>query len=96
MCSNRDTGEIPLNEGTAVNADQFISQAAKDAKIIDALHYARYALVVHHTMTVMCEGEEWQLDFNREIAKLTDAMEALGIDTTVLHAPGPLPGPSES
>ena len=59
------------------------------------LHYARYALVIHHAMTVTCEGEEWQLDFAHEIAKLTDAMEMLGIDTAVLHAPMPPADPSQ-
>ena len=46
-------------------------------------------------MTVTCEGEEWQLDFAHEIAKLTDAMEMLGIDTAVLHAPMPPADPSQ-
>ncbi|MBC8641606.1 hypothetical protein IAG25_32805 [Caballeronia sp. EK] len=77
-----------------MDANQFIKQAGKDAKIIDALHYARYALVVHDGMTVTCEGEEWQLNFRQEIGKLTAAMEALGIDTALLHAPVPPGGPS--
>lgn len=60
----------------------FIDQAERDARIVDALHYARYALVRHHSLPVTMEGEQFPMDFTREIRKLTEAMELLGIDTS--------------
>lgn len=60
----------------------FIEQAERDAKIVDAIHYARYALVRYHSLPVTMEGEQFDMDFSLEIAKLTEAMELLGIDTS--------------
>ncbi|MDR6485355.1 hypothetical protein [Paraburkholderia terricola] len=62
--------------------DSFVQQAERDAKIVQALHVARYTLVIHDGNMIRCEGEEWQLDFRREIALLGEAMELLGIDTS--------------
>ena len=58
----------------------YIAQAERDAKVIEALHVARYALVTHDSLTVRCEGGEWEMDFSGQIAQLTEAMELMGVD----------------
>ncbi|WP_133660516.1 hypothetical protein [Paraburkholderia sp. BL10I2N1] len=58
----------------------FIEQAERDAKVVDAVHHAQYALVIHNGLMVRSEGEEWQMEFEREIDRLTEAMTLLGID----------------
>jgi hypothetical protein len=60
----------------------FVEQIERNAKIINAIHYARYALVRHHSLPVTLEGEQFRMDFTLEIEKLTEAMELLGIDTS--------------
>jgi hypothetical protein len=60
----------------------FIEQAERHAKVLDAIHYARYALVRFHSLPVTMEGERFDMDFSLEIRKLTEAMEVLGIDTS--------------
>jgi ABC-type uncharacterized transport system permease subunit len=60
----------------------FVQRAERDARIVQALHLARYLLVTHHALTVRAEGEQWQLDFTRGIHTLTDALELMGIDTS--------------
>jgi hypothetical protein len=73
----------------------FIEQAERDAKIVDAIHYARYALVRYHSLPVTMEGEQFCMDFSLEIAKLTEAMELLGIDTSNGLIAPPFPGERE-
>jgi hypothetical protein len=34
--------------------DTFVQQAGRDPKIVQALHVARYMLVIHHGKTVRC------------------------------------------
>jgi hypothetical protein len=60
----------------------FVEQAERDAKINDAIHYARYALARYHSLPVTMEGEQFHMDFSQEIEKLTEALELLGIDTS--------------
>lgn len=71
-----------------MSATEFIKSAERDAKIIDALHVARYALVINNGLTVRCEGEFFPLDFETEIQQIDTVMQMLGIDTTQ-----PLPAP---
>jgi hypothetical protein len=71
-----------------MDADYFLEQARMTALIVEAVHRARYALVVHHSLTVRSEGEEWRMDFSDQIDRLTEALELLGIDTSAgLEAP---------
>ncbi|MFM0630796.1 hypothetical protein [Paraburkholderia xenovorans] len=60
----------------------FVEKIERDAKVINAMHYARYALVRHHSLPVTVEGQQFRMDFSLEIEKLTEAMELLGIDTS--------------
>ncbi|KAA1004348.1 hypothetical protein FVF58_32590 [Paraburkholderia panacisoli] len=60
----------------------FIEQTERNAKVLDAIHYARYALVRFHSLPVTMEGEQFDMDFSLEIRKLTEAMEVMGIDTS--------------
>lgn len=73
-----------------MKSSNFVRQAERDAKVVEALHLARYLLVIHHSLTVRAEGEEWQLDFTRGIESLTAALELLGIDTSN-GLPAPMP-----
>ena len=64
-----------------MESDAFIRRAERDAKVIDALYVARYMLVTHHSLTVHCEGEHWQMDFKPQIQQIDEALRLLGIDT---------------
>jgi hypothetical protein len=62
---------IPNWTGTSTRSQQgsFLFQFAwrrkRNAKIVQALHVARYMLVIHDGKAIRHEGEEWQLDFGR-------------------------------
>lgn len=71
-----------------MSASSFISAAERDGKIIDALHVARYALVIHDGLVFECEGERHKMDFTVEIEKIDEVMTMLGVDLTE-----PLPAP---
>lgn len=62
-----------------MNRKTFVEQIERDAKIINAIHYARHALVRHHSLPVTVEGQQLRMDFSLEIEKLTEAMELLGM-----------------
>lgn len=72
-----------------MSAADFIKNATRDGKIIDALHVARYALVTHDGMTVECDGGRWKTDFSEELRQIDVVMAMLGIDLTQ-----PLPAPT--
>jgi hypothetical protein len=80
------SADIP--KGRTMNADKFLSEAEKAAKLIDVMHKARYAMVIVDGRTVRIEGTESRLDFKDEIDLIDEAMTALGIDMTQ-----PLPAP---
>ena len=65
-----------------------IAQIERDAKIINALHVARYALVIHDSLPYRCEGAEFRMDFTEEIAEIDAVMTMLGVDLSE-----PLPAP---
>lgn len=65
-----------------------ISAMKRDAQIIDALHVARYALVIHNGAKVTCEGQSFKMDFERELEKIDAVMTMLGVDLSE-----PLPAP---
>ena len=71
-----------MKQGVARKSKTFVEQAGRDAKIVDAIHYARYAVARFHSLPMTMEGKQFHMDFSREIAKLTVAMELLGIDTS--------------
>lgn len=54
----------------------------RDAQIIEALHLARYALVIHDGLTYNCEGERLRMDFTLELKKIDQVMTMLGVDLT--------------
>lgn len=72
-----------------MKANQFIGQAERDAQLIMALSSARYALCRHHSLVAECEGEKIELNFTHEIQLVTGALQALGIDTSVMRPPLP-------
>jgi hypothetical protein len=55
-------------------------QPNDEARVVHALHVARYVLSVHSGMGGEFDGEEHILDFRLQIDLLTDAMEMMGID----------------
>lgn len=71
-----------------MSAGKYIEAAKRDAEIIDALHVARYALVIHSGCAMICEGHKSTMDFSPEIEKINAVMTMLGVDLTE-----PLPAP---
>jgi hypothetical protein len=76
-----------------MNRKTFVERLERDAKIVNAIHYARYALIRHHSLPVTVEGQQFRMDFALEIEKLTEAMELLGIDTSQGLMPPPFSKP---
>lgn len=70
-----------IREEDSYERNEFVARAQRAAGIIDAVRRGRYALLIHHSLTVRSEGEEWQMDFSSEISGLTEALELLGVDT---------------
>jgi hypothetical protein len=68
----------------------FLKHAEREAQFIDAL-LARYALTVHHGMTVLGDDEyssPWPLNFSKELGRIDAVLQMAGIDTTqALHPP---------
>ncbi|MGF6444416.1 hypothetical protein [Paraburkholderia youngii] len=54
----------------------------KQSPLVQALLIAQYTLVIHDGMKVTSEGQSWTLDFSGELAKIAEALEEAGIDTT--------------
>jgi hypothetical protein len=77
-----------------MNRKTFVERLERDAKIVNAIHHARYALVRYHSLPVTIEGEQFPMDFSLEIEKLTEAMELLGIDTSQGLMPPPFQTPN--
>jgi hypothetical protein len=65
-----------------MNRNAFVEQTERDAKIVNAIHCAHYALVRHHSLPVTINGKQYRMDFAFEIEKLTEIMELLGIDAS--------------
>lgn len=66
-----------------------VKALVRDAKIIEALHVARYALVTHNGLPFICEGERFKTDFGVELEKMDEVLTMLGVDLTE-----PLPAPT--
>lgn len=64
-----------------VRADEWIREAERESKLVDALYKARHLISMHNGMTVRCDGEEWALDFGQELTVIDAALKKAGIDT---------------
>ena len=72
-----------------------VEQALREAKIVEALSIARFALGIHDRLLHTREGKQIEMDFRYEIRKIDEALGLLGVDTSQLIAPRDN-GPSEN
>lgn len=68
-----------------MRADDWVREAERESKLVDALYKARYLISLHNGMTVRCDGEEWSLDFGQERKMIDTALKTAGIDTKRLR-----------
>lgn len=68
-----------------MRADDWVREAERESKLVDALYKARHLLSMHNGMTVRCDGEEWTLDFDQELQIIDTALKTAGIDTRRLR-----------
>ncbi|MFL9945024.1 hypothetical protein PQR68_03445 [Paraburkholderia agricolaris] len=64
-----------------MRADEWVREAERESKLVDALYKARFLISMHNGMTVRCDGEEWALDFGPELIAIDAALKTAGIDT---------------
>lgn len=64
-----------------MRADDWVREAERESKLVDALYKARYLISLHNGMTVRCDGEEWALDFGHELKMIDAALKTAGVDT---------------
>ncbi|MEM5368943.1 hypothetical protein V4C53_23325 [Paraburkholderia azotifigens] len=64
-----------------MRADDWVREAERESKLVDALYKARYLISMHDGMTVRCDGEEWALDFGQELKAIDAALKTAGVDT---------------
>ncbi|MFM0387645.1 hypothetical protein [Paraburkholderia dipogonis] len=64
-----------------MSADEWVREAQRESKLVDALFKARYLISMHNGMTVRCDGEEWALDFDQELKVIDASLKMAGIDT---------------
>jgi hypothetical protein len=64
-----------------VRADDWVREAERESKLVDALYKARNLISMHNGMTVRCDGEEWALDFGQELKAIDAALKTVGINT---------------
>jgi hypothetical protein len=60
----------------------YLEGVKRDAVIIRALINARLALDMSNGLTARMDGEDVELDFNRESDGIDDALRLLGVDPT--------------
>ncbi|USU18866.1 hypothetical protein [Paraburkholderia fungorum] len=63
-----------------MRADEWVREAERESKLVDALYKARHLISMHNGMTVRCDGEEWALDFGQELMTIDAALKAAGIN----------------
>ncbi|REE23167.1 hypothetical protein B0G71_6406 [Paraburkholderia sp. BL27I4N3] len=68
-----------------MRADEWVREAERESKLVDALFKARGLISMHNGMTVRCDGEEWSLDFGQELMAIDAALKAAGVDTKRLR-----------
>ncbi|MFX1715563.1 hypothetical protein [Paraburkholderia sp. A1RO-5L] len=64
-----------------MKANEWVQEAERESKLVDALYKAPYLISLHNGMTVRCDGEEWALDFGQELKAIDAALITAGIDT---------------
>ncbi|OUL74171.1 hypothetical protein [Paraburkholderia hospita] len=67
-----------------MRADDWVREAERESKLVDALYKARYLISMHNGMTVRCDGEEWSLDFGQELNMIDAALRTAGVDANRL------------
>ncbi|SKC99750.1 hypothetical protein SAMN05446935_10484 [Burkholderia sp. YR290] len=68
-----------------MRADEWVREAERESRLVDALYKAHYVISLHNGMTVRCDGEEWALDFGQELKMIDAALKTAGIDTRRLR-----------
>ncbi|WP_429573962.1 hypothetical protein [Paraburkholderia sp. UCT70] len=69
-------------------------QPSDEARVLHALHVARYVLSIHSDLGGVFDDEEHILNFKLQTDLLTDAMKMMGIDMSKpLHTPKPRGAP---
>ena len=63
-----------------MRADEWVREAERESKLVDALYKARNLIRMHNGMTVRCDGEEWPLDFGQELQAIDSALKAAGVN----------------
>lgn len=64
-------------------ADKLLADIERDARLVDAIHHAMYALVITNRTRALDEsGNEYELNFDPQIKRLRRALQLLGIDTS--------------
>ncbi|MFP3549775.1 hypothetical protein SB861_03535 [Paraburkholderia sp. SIMBA_049] len=71
-----------------MRADDWVREAERESKLVDALYKARYLISLHNGMTVRCDSEEWALDFGQELQIIDAALKTAGVDTRLLRQLG--------
>jgi hypothetical protein len=64
-----------------VRADEWVREAERESKLVDALFKARHLISMHNGMTVRCDGEELPLDFGQELQAIDATLMTAGVDT---------------
>jgi hypothetical protein len=67
-----------------MRADEWVREAEREAKLVDALYKARHLISMHNGMTVRCDGQEWALDFGQELKMIDVTLKMAGVDTRCL------------
>ncbi|MFP3559255.1 hypothetical protein SB861_52815 [Paraburkholderia sp. SIMBA_049] len=68
-----------------MRADEWVREAERESKLVDALFKARTLISMHNGMTVQCDGEQWALDFAQELQMIDSALKTAGIDNRRLR-----------
>ncbi|MGF6370888.1 ATP-dependent DNA ligase [Paraburkholderia sp. RAU6.4a] len=63
------------------NAAEWVREAERETKLVDALYKARHLISMHNGMTVRCDGEEWALNFKPELQYIDATLQSVGVDT---------------
>ncbi|MGF6571620.1 hypothetical protein ABH945_003741 [Paraburkholderia sp. GAS333] len=64
-----------------MRADEWVREAERETKLVDALYKARSLISMHNGMTVKCDGEEWPLDFGLELNMIDATLKMVGVET---------------
>ncbi|APA84091.1 hypothetical protein BJG93_00730 [Paraburkholderia sprentiae WSM5005] len=63
-----------------MNATDWVREAERETRLVDALYKARHLISMHNGMTVRCDGEEWSLDFKPELQFIDATLKMVGVD----------------